>query len=172
MDIKLIHNEQLKITLLKTDMEELDVDYKNLDYKNPRVRSVLLTLFSGAVRQTGFKISGGKLLIEAFPAKEGGCVLYFTRLQNEKKKYRKTSIKKPLCIYKFNNSSDMQDALERISIYNTPLLEMYYKDGCFYLTADNPAPFLKSLLREFSDSEDEVKSNLFLEEYAKYIQSV
>lgn len=71
---------RLKITLTDTDLRRFSLSYEQLDYSDPATRRALGALMAEASAETGFCFRPGHLLIEAFPAPAGGCLIYFTLL--------------------------------------------------------------------------------------------
>lgn len=83
MEIKRISSHTLSIYLDADDLNELDITYEALDVLCPHTRLVIRQLLETALAQTGFDPEGGKLLIEAYPVEEDGCLLLFTLAQSE-----------------------------------------------------------------------------------------
>jgi len=81
MDFHLISPDKLKVDLTAQDLVMLDIDYDDLDYKDERTRTVLIDLIIRGRAAVGFSPQGSKLYIEIYPREEGGCVVYYTRLQ-------------------------------------------------------------------------------------------
>ena len=84
MEIKRSSKNKLSIYLDAADMEELDITYEALDVLCPRTRRVFRQLLETALAQTGFDPDGGRLLIEAYPVEDGGCLLLFTLADQDK----------------------------------------------------------------------------------------
>lgn len=79
MNIKAQTDNKISIELTKEDMKNLDITYDELDYSNVETRRVLWTLLDEAGHILGRNISlTSKMLIEAVPDENGGCILYFT----------------------------------------------------------------------------------------------
>ncbi len=83
MKIELCSEDRLKITLKYEDLRALSLSFDDLDYAEMETRRVIWELLDEASRQTGFDSSGGRLLIEALPLLDGGCILYFTVLPRD-----------------------------------------------------------------------------------------
>lgn len=83
MEIKRISAHTLSIYLDASDLNELDITYEALDVLCPHTRLVIRQLLETALAQTGFDPEGGRLLIEAYPVEEEGCLLLFTLSQTE-----------------------------------------------------------------------------------------
>ncbi len=84
MIIKAQTDKKISIELTKDDMVQLDITYEELDYSNIETRRVLWTLLDEAGHRLGRSISlSNQMLIEAVPSDDGGCVLYFTVVDDE-----------------------------------------------------------------------------------------
>lgn len=67
------------VELTHDDMVELDITYEDLDYSNIETRRVLWELLDEARHELGHEISlTQKMLIEALPDSNGGCLIFFT----------------------------------------------------------------------------------------------
>lgn len=72
-------DNRICVRLTNEDMLELDITYEELDYSNIETRRVLWTLLDEARHKLGRNIHiAQKMLIEAMPADDGGCVIWFT----------------------------------------------------------------------------------------------
>ena len=81
MKIELQGSDKIMVELTDADMEALDITYEEMDYSNIETRRVIWTLLDRASRVLGRNISTAeRMLSEALPGNEGGCVLFFTRL--------------------------------------------------------------------------------------------
>ena len=115
--IELCEEGRLKITLQKEDMSRMEMSYEELDYSNMQTRKMIWEILDEANRKTGFDTSGGKLLIEAVPLSDGGCILYFTVLsQSAQPESRRTRLKRlsgPY-LYRFQGTEAMLSAIENL----------------------------------------------------------
>lgn len=80
MNIEPLDHQTIKIILSANDMKEYNISYDEMDYNNPTTRKVIIQLLQQVRTQTSIDFSHNKLFIEAFPAQEGGCVLYLNLL--------------------------------------------------------------------------------------------
>lgn len=81
MEFFLVDPDKLKVSLTRTDLEELGIDYQSLDYSDESTRDALVSLLEKGRALAGFNPRRAKLYIEVFPSRDGGCVIYYTRLQ-------------------------------------------------------------------------------------------
>lgn len=95
MKIEANGNEKITVALSHEDMHELDITYDEMDYSNIETRRVIWTILDKARLSLGRPIdTDGRLLIEATPLDDGGCILYFTSLPAADGKAKKRTILK------------------------------------------------------------------------------
>ncbi|MDR1753964.1 MAG: adaptor protein MecA [Eubacterium sp.] len=85
MQIDILSQNTLKLTLTKLDMFDLDIKYESLSGKNPETKRLLSHVLKSIQfdKRVGFDFSGERLFVEAFPRPDGGCMLYISSLENE-----------------------------------------------------------------------------------------
>lgn len=94
MKIEAPEENKIVVRLTADDMTKLHITYEEMDYANIETRRVIWTLLDEARRELGRDIDpSGRMLIEALPAREGGCVLQFTVLEQEHKPQRHLTMK-------------------------------------------------------------------------------
>ena len=81
MKFVLVDSDKLKVSLTQKDLEEMGISYESIDYSDENTRKALVSLLEKGRAQTGFNPRRAKLYIEVFPSQDGGCVIYYTRLQ-------------------------------------------------------------------------------------------
>lgn len=95
MKIESNGDEKITVALSTQDMSELDITYDEMDYTNIETRRVIWTILDKAKRTLGKSIdTEGRLLIEAAPLDDGGCVLHFTAMPLSDGKSKKRLIMK------------------------------------------------------------------------------
>lgn len=160
--LKIDSNSEGKITvaLSNEDMNELDITYDELDYSNIETRRVIWTLLDKAGQQLGKCINtDSKLLIEAAPLNEGGCVLHFTFLPvNDPKSKKRLVMKKeadPILFKPFNENA-MLDSVKILCNLSNEIksVECYKCKNKFYFSIYPKLTFSDSLsfiLSEFGE---------------------
>ena len=79
MKIESDGNEKITVTLSRGDMTDLDITYDEMDYSNIETRRVIWTILDRARKSLGKSVNtDGKILIEAAPLEDGGCILHFS----------------------------------------------------------------------------------------------
>lgn len=79
-------DDRITVDLTKQDMAELDITYEEMDYSTIETRRVIWTLLDEAGKVLGRELDPSRrMIIEAIPKSEGGCVLNFTLLGSVKR---------------------------------------------------------------------------------------
>lgn len=91
-----MHKENgIEIELTAAELQSLDITYEKLDYANIETRRVLWTVLDEALGTLGREMDlSGRMLIEAQPVGDGGCILDFTVLPDTGGKIKRRLIKK------------------------------------------------------------------------------
>lgn len=158
MKIEAPEENKIIVRLTADDMTKLHITYEEMDYANIETRRVIWTLLDEARRELGRDIDpSGRMLIEALPAGEGGCVLQFTVLAQDIKQQatRHLTMKKsnaPL-IYEFPTAQLLLDAAESVKRLklHPPESELYRQAHSYRLivSAAECAELLSIALSEF-----------------------
>ncbi|MCL1903037.1 MAG: adaptor protein MecA [Oscillospiraceae bacterium] len=82
MQIDVLSQNTLKLTLSRLDMFDLDIKYESLSGKNPDTKRLLSHVLRTVRldKGSGIDFSGERLFVEAFPRPDGGCMLYISCL--------------------------------------------------------------------------------------------
>lgn len=122
MDHIYINDHKLKIMLTDKDMKKYSLDAGELDYNNKETRGILWDILSEATENTDFETDGGKIFIQLYPSKEGGCEMYVTKLggaSNNKESAnlssKKTAEGKRECAYSFDSLEALLSVCRRLS---------------------------------------------------------
>ena len=133
MQIDVLSQNTLKLTLSRLDMFDLDIKYESLSGKNPDTKRLLSHVLRTVKldKSAGVDFSGERLFVEAFPRPDGGCMLYISSLTEERERVHsfapekkvvrltaKTSAVKPksekmLC--RFDSIKDLDGACKNLS---------------------------------------------------------
>ncbi len=112
MELILISETKLKIMLTADDMENNGISDELLTYGEKDVRKIFEGILEQAKIKTGFDSSTGRLCVQVYPSKDGGCEVYFIRKPDGDKisaTKEKTPIqrkKKEYCVYLFEGISN------------------------------------------------------------------
>ena len=180
MELNLIREDKLKVLLTPFDMMKYELTCEKLDYDNTETRKALWSILDSAKKETGFDAAIGKIRIEVYPEKSGGCAIYITKLGagdlTIHEPMNETSIKpiavsgKTTAVYQFTDT----DSLIRVCRFlshrgykeeSHAFFEFTEKGGVRYFLqiTETPPPSLKKAryLRE----------NLFIEEFGSRLDS-
>ena len=80
MELILINENKLKITLSECDLKQYDLDCNTIDYDNTETRRAFWSILDEAKHRTGFDAASQRVFIQLYPSKEGGCEMYVTKL--------------------------------------------------------------------------------------------
>lgn len=82
MELIVINENKLKITLSAFDMQKYGLDENEFHLSISNTRNILSKILHNSPIKTGFEeeISNERLLLQLYPEKNGGCELYITRL--------------------------------------------------------------------------------------------
>ena len=83
MDLLRISDSKLKVTLTEGDMEKYRLDGESMDYDTTETRSAFWQILDTAKRETGFDAGGGRLFVQVYPSRGGGCEMYVTLLTED-----------------------------------------------------------------------------------------
>lgn len=118
MEMIMISERKLKIMLTADDMEKFSISNELMAYEKRDAREMFRPILEEAEEKCGFESAAGKLFIQVYPSKNGGCEVYVTKPEespsnekNEKEDKRKREKaparrKKEYCAYVFENLND------------------------------------------------------------------
>ena len=114
MELTPIGKEKLEVSLTRKDMERFHLTAERLDYKNTETRRAVWTILDTAKHKTGFDAAEGKIRIDALPGRNGGCVIFITKMENTHSTEKmmngakeKFTEKKQKTVYGFSTLEDM-----------------------------------------------------------------
>ncbi len=82
MELIMINDNKLKVTLSIEDMKALDIDCETLDYDNTETRRAFWSILDEAKHRTGFDAAADKVFVQVYPSQDGGCEMYVTKLSS------------------------------------------------------------------------------------------
>ena len=180
MELNLIREDKLKVLLTPFDMMKYELTCEKLDYDNTETRKAIWSILDFAKQETGFDAAIGKIRIEVYPEKSGGCAIYITKLKSSElpshEPMNETIAKttppsgKITVVYQFKET----DSLIRVCRF---LSHRGYRDesSAFFETLE------KGELRYFLEIRESVpaslkktrylRENLFIEEFGEKLES-
>jgi len=187
MELRLVNENKLKITLTNEDMALLDITYEEMDYPDDLgTRRVLWEILDQAKRQIGFDAGKEKLYVQVHPDKGGGCFMYVTKVDEARsygrsepqiyeKKYRTklyTGVKKKRILYMFDNSENLLEACNQLNIIGySGKSDIFADKSKYYLyIEDNREPALE-LVSEYGILINNPYFGFYLDEHTKKIMA-
>lgn len=111
MELILISESKLKITLTAEDMEVNGISEDQLTCGEKDVRRIFEGVLDEAKKKTGFDAECGRLYVQVYPSKTGGCEVYFIRGEvGKSNRQPKPRTKREYCVYVFDGAVTAMDA--------------------------------------------------------------
>lgn len=161
MNIQSPAEDKIIVDLTKQDMLELEITYEEMDYSTIETRRVIWTLLDEAGKALGREFDPSRrMIIEAMPKNEGGCVLSFTFPEGKRKflpqkQFLKKQHQNLIC--ELESADLLYKAVEGIRRFAcSAKSSLYGSNGRYRLIiscADDPAP-IKNILSEFGKTEN------------------
>lgn len=123
MEIRLISDAKMKMTLSSEDMDTYGLDGAAVSCDSAKARKAFWGLLDEAKRRTGFDTESDKILIQMYPSGAEGCELFVTRLGQIPPMAEKT----------ITGSGRVAMLSMRRTVYGFPTLTAL-TDACLYLT--------------------------------------
>ena len=185
MELIVINENKLKITLTESDMKQYSLDSNTIDYDNTETRKAFWNILDEVKHQTGFDAASQKVFIQLYPSKEGGCEMYVTKicparkspeLDSSSELHRLQPLHKRRAAYSFRSIEDLISVCRR-------LYEIGFSDKSsawraftdYFLIIEEPEenaylPLTESsFIFEYGKSENLKNTLLFLHEHADCI---
>lgn len=149
MNIDMPQNGRLEFRLDSRDLSELNISFDELDYSNVETRRVVWTLIDIARKNLHAEFDlTGRLLVEVFPEKHGGCKLCITSLPKEEQNVTVVA-KRIFTTYVFEfTADDLLDLTKQIK-----KLPVKHDDGELFSNGDK-----FRLIVSLSDSQRHLKA--------------
>ena len=124
MELCLIRKDKLKVCLTPFDMVRYDLTCEKLDYENTETRRAVWSILDFAKHETGFDAADGKIRIQAYPERNGGCELFITKLPEAElpsgnemtaSKELPPTVKEVCAVYRFDDADALVSACHFLS---------------------------------------------------------
>ncbi len=147
MELLLISDNKIKISLTKADMDSYSITCDDIDYDNTVTRRVFWSLLDEVNKKTGFDAAKSRVFIQIYPDKVGGCEIYVSRIKGEpvSRGTLALTVSEPECqedgqseVFSFDNLEDLLSVCRRLMNTGYKGKSAAYTDegGRFYLTAE------------------------------------
>jgi negative regulator of genetic competence, sporulation and motility len=155
MQIDVLSQNTLKLTLSRLDMFDMDIKYESLSGKNPDTKRLLSHVLRTVKldKSAGVDFSGERLFVEAFPRPDGGCMLYISSLEERVDKAEKTErpekralkltakpAKPEKILCSFDSLKNLENACKSLLKYNSSIESALFTDENEYrmsIVSDN-----------------------------------
>ena len=189
MELIVINENKLKITLSESDMKQYSLDSNTIDYDNTETRKAFWNILDEVKHQTGFDAASQKVFIQLYPSKEGGCEMYVTKICPARKSpeldtnselHRLHPLHKRRAAYSFPSFEDLISVCRRlyeIGFSDKSSVWRSHLDDKYFLILEEPEenaylPLTESsFIFEYGKSENLKHALLFLHEHADCICS-
>ncbi len=145
MDFLVVSESKLKIMMSLDEMKKYGIDGDNIDYDNPKIRRSFWKILDVAKDACGFEVSGDKVLIQFYPAKDGSEI-FVTKLglisgsaeRTISKSNKVAMLMRKRAVYKFGSVEEILACLRAMKPEEGECDPKAYVDyyGTYYLTLD------------------------------------
>lgn len=135
MKIEVLDHKTVKVFLSAADMQNFSLTYEQMDYHDPATRKAISQILHQLRGETDLNIDSCKLLVEAFPQEEGGCILYINLILPQAEKSERNSFDTPL-IFRLETIDSVAGVSKRlVSKYSHLLIHssLYILEGNYFL---------------------------------------
>ena len=80
MELIIINDFKLKVTLSSDELSDFSLDADTLDYSNAETKKMFCDVLAHAKHSVGFSTDGHRVLVQLYPSKAGGCEMFITKL--------------------------------------------------------------------------------------------
>jgi len=188
MELRLVNQNKIKITLTSEDMAILDITYEEIDEYPDDIgtRRALGEILSQAKARTGFDAGKDKLYIQIHPDKSGGCSMILTKeegfhtyYKRESLAYEKmygtkihTSIKKKRLLYMFETSEILLDVCNHLNLLGYGgKSDIFADENKYYLYLEENRGLSLDFISEYGVMINNQFSLFYLDEHTKKILS-
>lgn len=117
LELSLMGQDKLKVSLTPFDMIRYDLTCDKIDYDNTETRRAVWSILDHAKHETGFDAATGRIYIQVYPEKNGGCEIYITKLSrnelpsagdmNSTNEKAIAPLRDVLAVYRFEDSENL-----------------------------------------------------------------
>lgn len=182
MELLLISDSKLKVTLTNEDMKRLDISCDGLDYDNTETRRAFWQILDEAKSKTGFDAARDRVFIQVYPSKCGGCEMYVIKLKGlfGKEKEGKMEVAKTRAsVFSFDSMTSLLPVCRQLKGlgYGRESAAYIGDDGRFYLVVNEETPTCQrgsfgefSFLEEYGRRHTEPSRAAYIREHCRAIE--
>ncbi len=158
MELIRISESKLKVMLSAEDMHRYALSCDTIESPDSPSRRAFWSILDEAKRQTGFDTAGGKVYVQLYPERGGGCEMFVTKLgsaSGAREEHRvpgvRTAVMQPENspeterVYLFSTLADLLAACRRMQSDGSVTVSRAYVEDSrrrFYLTTDRDVSYL------------------------------
>ena len=176
MDLILIGEGKLKLTLSPDDMETYKLDAAALDWSDGATRKAVREILNEAKQRCGFDPAGERVVVQLFPSRAGGCEIFVTRLASGQRsdaglsasRIRAACAELSATAYSFGTLDDLLRCCAALDAagYSRPSAAYCRDDGGYLLIICGEWPAAD----EFGRRMDTGKAEIYIGEHTKKIR--
>ena len=134
MELLRIGDNKLKVTLTGEDMERFCLETDTMDYDTTETRRAFWQILDEAKHQTGFDAGGGRIFVQVYASRAGGCEMYVTLEGEEEAAVADLAVPRREGIYVFSGLTYLLDVCAALlELGYREASSAYVADGEFYL---------------------------------------
>ena len=157
MELIRISLDKIKISLSKAELDAYDLTVDSIDYGQGKTKEAFRELFVEARERTGFEADGEKVFVQIFRAKNGGCEIFISKIEKEKKSEKRISAE----LFCFEELETLISACKTlIDIGFCKKSDVYSENERLYLVLYSPCEIESACVSEYAE-----KSALPTKEY-------
>ncbi len=161
--------QRLKIELDKNDLIDLNITYDELDYDKAKTRRVINELLERIGAENDFDIHSGKMIIEVFPALNGGCIIYFTAVKPASVTGLKRS-ENDRSVWELCSADDLMSVAERFAVNGSKNpISLHLLNNRYRLTVSDISKREELILSEYADKIGTSAAAVYTNEHGKLL---
>lgn len=155
-----VNKNKLRVQLSRQDLMDFGVTYDTMDYSDPATREMIREILYQARLEYDFHAADSRLLIEACPHEEGGCLLLFTAVPSLEKPMPHSSQFGPV-VYRFTDIDTVIEGSIRLfrlcchRIYKSSLYRVENSYQMILYPLDRAGSRSSTLLAEYGEKTGE-----------------
>ena len=183
LELLLISENKIKISLTKEDLDGHGITSDDLDYDNTETRRVFWTLLDEVKGKTGFDAAKTRIFIQIYPLRDGGCELYVSKIKDaervsaaENGRFCYTGIKKRYGkdggVFRFDEIEQLLLVCRRLKVIGYRKRASVFSEGKtrFFLSLEEYGERC-SFISEYGEKQDAEASLLYIREHCETICS-